>query len=42
MTDAGDRLQAVLDGYAQFLREKDLALSKHQPYLIRWVREFLH
>jgi hypothetical protein len=42
MTDAGDRLQAVLDSYAKFLREKDLALSKHQPYLIRWVREFLH
>ncbi len=34
-------LQAVLDGYATFLHEKDLALTKHQPYLVRWVREFL-
>ena len=42
MTDAGDRLQTVLDGYATFLRERDLAPSKQQPYLIRWVREFLH
>jgi hypothetical protein len=37
----------VLDGYAQFLQEKKflqdkkLALDKHQPYLVRWVREFL-
>ena len=23
------------------MQEKDLALSKHQPYLVRWVREFL-
>ena len=35
------RLQAVLAGFATFLREKDLALPKHQPYLVRWVREFL-
>jgi len=34
-------MRAVLDGYAKFLREKDLALPKHQPYLVRWVREFL-
>ena len=34
-------MQTVLDGYAQFLREKDLALPKHQPCLVRWVREFL-
>jgi len=32
----------VLDGYAKFLQEKELALGKHQPYLFRWVREFLH
>ena len=42
MAEAGDRLQSVLDGYYKFQREKDLALSKHQPYLVRWVREFLH
>ena len=41
MTDSGDRMQAVLKGYGKFLREKDLALAKHQPYLVRWVREFL-
>ena len=38
---SGARLQAALDGYAKFLREEDLALPKHQPYLVRWVREFL-
>ena len=42
MADTGDRLQVVLEGYAEFLREKDLALRKHPPYLVRWVREFLH
>jgi hypothetical protein len=41
MADSGVRIQAMLDGYAKFLREKDLALPKHQPYLVRWVREFL-
>jgi hypothetical protein len=34
-------LREVLDGYAKFLRYKDLALDKHQPYLVRWLREFL-
>ena len=37
----GERLQAALDGYAKFLCEKDLAPPKHQPHLVRWVREFL-
>ena len=41
MPETGKRLQAVLDGYAKFLREKELALPKHQPHLVRWVREFL-
>jgi len=41
MADSGVRMQEVLDGYAKFLRERDLALPKHQPYLVRWVREFL-
>ena len=36
-----ERLQAALDGYSKFLQDKDLALPKHQPYLVRWVREFL-
>ena len=35
-----ERLQAALDGYAKSLQDKDLALPKHQPCLIRWVREF--
>ena len=41
MTDSADRMHVVLEGYGKFLREKDLALAKHQPYLVRWVREFL-
>lgn len=41
MTERDDRLSEVLDGYGNFLREKELALAKHQPYLVRWVREFL-
>jgi len=41
MTGSDARMQAVLDGYATLLREKDLALPKHQPCLVRWVREFL-
>jgi len=41
MPMSGEHLQAVLDVYAKFLRDKDLALPKHQPYLVRWVREFL-
>ena len=41
MTQAGEQLRAVLDGYANFLLERELALPKHQPYLVRWAREFL-
>ncbi len=41
MADRGDHLHEVLDGYAKFLQEKKLALDRHQPYLVRWVREFL-
>jgi len=41
MAASEDRFQAVLDGYGKFLREKDLALPRHQPYIVRWVREFL-
>ena len=41
MADAGVRMQAVLEEYAKFWKEKDLALPKHQPYLVRWAREFL-
>jgi len=41
MSLSGEHLQAVLDGYAKFLHEKALAIPKHQPYLVRWVRDFL-
>ena len=38
---SGERLQAALDGYATVLRGKDWAPPTHQPYSVRWVREFL-
>ena len=41
MPNPDAQLREVLDGYAKFLQDKDLALDKHQPYLVRWVREFL-
>ena len=41
MPVGGERLKGVLNGYAKFMREKDLALPKHEPCLVRWVREFL-
>jgi hypothetical protein len=41
MPQTGQGLQAVLDGYAKFLLDKDLALPKHEPYLVGWVRQFL-
>ncbi len=42
MDQAGKQFQTVLNNYAKFLREKKLAPPKHQPYLVRWVKEFLH
>ena len=41
MPEAAQRLRDVLDDYANFLRGKELALPKHQPHLVRWVRDFL-
>ncbi len=41
MTEAALKLRAVLDGYANFLKDRQLALPKHRPHLVRWVREFL-
>ena len=41
MGDADERLRAVVSDYSNFLRDMELALPKHQPYIVRWVREFL-
>ena len=41
MAKVGKALESVLEGYASFLRERMLAPLKHQPYLVRWVQEFL-
>ena len=41
MPEPSERFRAVLDGYAGFLRTRHLAPAKHQPHLVRWVREFL-
>ena len=41
MSGVNEKLQALLQGYANFLKEKDVAKPQNQPYLIRWVREFL-
>ena len=39
MAERDGHLHEVLGGYAKFLQDKNLALDKHQPYLVRWVRE---
>jgi integron integrase len=41
MRSTDDRLQEVLDGYDGFLRDRSLAQPREQPYMVRWVREFL-
>ncbi|MFO7907214.1 MAG: hypothetical protein ACQESR_21745 [Planctomycetota bacterium] len=41
MAERDGHLHEVLDGFAKFLQDKNLALDKHQPCLVRWVREFL-
>jgi hypothetical protein len=35
MTDTDERLKSMLDGYSNLLRALELALPKHQPYLVR-------
>ena len=37
MSGANKKLQVVLEGYSNFLREKKLTLPKHQPHLVRWI-----
>jgi hypothetical protein len=39
MAGSGGRLQTVLGDYAKFLRDRQLAIPKHQSYLVRWVRD---
>ncbi|MEM3453414.1 MAG: phage integrase N-terminal SAM-like domain-containing protein [Candidatus Hadarchaeum sp.] len=41
MSGSDKKLQAVLEDYSNLLREKKLALPRHQPHLVRWVRQFL-
>jgi len=41
MAESRVRMRTVPEGYAKFLKEKDLPLPKRQPCLLRWVREFL-
>jgi integron integrase len=41
MPDYDERLDQVLERYGNFLRDKQLAIPKHQPYLVRWVKDFL-
>ena len=41
MTKAAGALDAVLDGYSGFLKDRQSALPKHRPHLELWVREFL-
>jgi len=38
MTEIGKNRKSVLEGYANFLRERELALPEHRPQLVRWVR----
>ena len=37
MTKVDEALESVLEGHASFLRERMLALPKHQPHLVRWM-----
>ena len=38
MDSFDEHVQAVLDDYSKFLRAKQLAPSKHQPYVVRWMQ----
>ena len=41
MPTEGSAWREVLDGYANFLRDKDLVPAPQRPYLVRRVGEFL-
>ena len=36
-----ERVQIALGGYAKCFRERDLALLRRRPYMVRWAPEFL-
>ena len=36
------KLDKILDEYHKYLTLRKLAKAEHVPYLVRWVREFLH
>lgn len=42
MNGAERELERELGGYADFLRKRRLTPPRHQPHLVRWVREFLN
>ena len=37
-----NNLEKVLAEYHKYLTLRKLAKAEHAPYLVRWVREFLH
>lgn len=41
LPERDSRVRDVLEGYCQFLQDKNLATGKPQPYLVRCVAEFL-
>ncbi len=41
MDEIEKKLKPMLDGFGNFLNKMNLAQPKHQPYLVRWVKEFL-
>jgi len=41
MAEISKKLKTVLEGYATFLRKRELVLPRHQQHLVRWGQEFL-
>ena len=39
MTKAAGKIKEVLAGYANFLKDRQLALPRHRPHLVLWIRE---
>ena len=40
MAERKGKRRVVLDGYAEFLKERELALPRYRSHLVRWVCEF--